>query len=67
VNTGLHDAKEIARRILDQYNRLDFDSTSLSIGISQYENGMSGEDIIKSADTAMYQAKAAGGNKVVAL
>jgi len=67
VNTGLQDAKEIARRILDQYNRLDFDSTSLSIGISQYENGMSGEDIIKSADTAMYQAKAAGGNKVVAL
>jgi diguanylate cyclase (GGDEF)-like protein/PAS domain S-box-containing protein len=65
VNTSLQDAEEIARRIIEQYNKMSFDDISLSIGVSQYKEGMSREDIIKSADEAMYRAKAAGGNNVI--
>jgi len=67
VNTVLQDAKEIAGRMLDQYNGMNFNDISLSIGVSQYEKGMNSEGIIKSADKAMYQAKALGGNRVVAV
>jgi len=44
---------------------MSVDDISLSIGVSQYKEGMSREDIIKSADEAMYRAKAVGGNNVI--
>ncbi|MEZ4694734.1 MAG: diguanylate cyclase, partial [Aliarcobacter sp.] len=62
-------AKKIAQNILDEFKEpikmqeYLFDVT-LSIGVSIFpENGLSDEDLIKHADTAMYSAKNLGKNQ----
>ncbi len=42
-------------------NNLDFNST-VSVGISLYDHASSDSELLKQADTAMYQSKAAGRN-----
>ncbi len=66
--TGTHQAAEIANRILEVMNEpfhIQGHSVVIapSIGIVIYpDHGTTYEELIKNADTAMYQAKHAGGN-----
>ncbi|MFT4255544.1 MAG: EAL domain-containing protein [Pseudoxanthomonas sp.] len=65
--SAAHEAEQVAQRIIDAFNvplafgeRLDL-TISPSIGISLYpEHAQVPTDLLKHADTAMYQAKAAG-------
>lgn len=66
--TGTHQVTETAKRILEILNK-PFDILghqvviSASIGIVLYpDNGTTPEDLLKKADTAMYQAKRSGRN-----
>jgi PleD family two-component response regulator len=38
---------------------------TLSLGIAGYEPGLSGSELVRSADTALYGAKRDGGNRVL--
>jgi diguanylate cyclase (GGDEF)-like protein len=57
-------ASIMSQRILDQYNDLDIEGTSLSIGIGYYQFGMNSTDIIKNARSAMRKARKRGGSQV---
>ncbi|MCG9479068.1 MAG: diguanylate cyclase [Actinomycetia bacterium] len=64
VNTEIGPAKEIAARIMDSYNGLKVQETSLSIGICQYRQGLDTYNIIEEVDKAMYEAKNSGGDLI---
>jgi diguanylate cyclase (GGDEF)-like protein len=57
-------ASIMSQRILGQYNDLDIEGTSLSIGIGYYQFGMNSTNIIKNARSAMRKARKRGGNQV---
>ncbi len=61
-------AVEIAERIrcaMEETIQLDEKSVTASFGVTEVEERMSIEELIRSADEALYQAKAAGRNQVV--
>jgi diguanylate cyclase (GGDEF)-like protein/PAS domain S-box-containing protein len=70
---GIHsseDAKKVAEKILRIFDSEPFTQEereifiSCSIGISMYpENGSNSDELIKAADTAMYQSKHSGGHQ----
>ncbi len=55
--TALRAAARIAARIIEDFKDIDRKGTCLSIGVSQFCQGMCGDDIINEADSAMYKAK----------
>lgn len=73
--TGLDGARITAERIRTEFNnrwtieivchRKDLRPVTLSIGIAMFSHDEEPEIFIKRADLAMYEAKQAGGNKVV--
>jgi len=75
-STDLKGAREFAERVRLAVSELkikhegakDAPYVSLSLGVSTYNGQFSkGEEITKQADTALYQAKESGRNKVVAI
>ena len=50
-------AREVAERIIEGFKESDRKCTSLSIGISQYREGLGLEELIREADSCMYEAK----------
>lgn len=73
-NTEAHLATDIANRLREkiqntriEYNNSIMTEITISIGIASYpENGTTSEDIRKKADDALYEAKRAGRNRVIA-
>ena len=63
-------AARVGQRILQSYNQYNFSPTTLSVGFAQFSRNPANKwsqdikDFVSKADKAMYQAKAAGGNKV---
>ncbi len=66
-STTSKEAEIISQRIKFEYSSIDNSGTSLSIGICQFARGMSSDEIIKLADSAMYKSKATGGNLVTVI
>lgn len=69
--TNVEDAKEVVKRILDEFSKLDFthngNSFNLSFSAGVYMAAHPGEgsqDILKKADQALYEAKNKGRNTV---
>ncbi len=54
--TGLR----VCERIREDYAKLERHGTSLSIGVAELKEGMSGQDLVRAADDALYAAKAQG-------
>ncbi len=54
----------LAERIRRRFAQMGFDGCALSMGVAQYEKWESMKRLIRRADTAMYAAKNAGGNRV---
>jgi diguanylate cyclase (GGDEF)-like protein/PAS domain S-box-containing protein len=69
-NTDRTEAKRVANRILDQVGRIDFVENrsvrvSASVGIAVFpEDGTSFDALFRASDSAMYQAKQTGKNRV---
>lgn len=63
-SSDIEHAKSVCKRIINEYNKIDKKETSLSIGISQYKEGMSQDDLVKEADLLMYEAKTEEGSTV---
>ena len=72
IQTGLRaplDADALARRILDELTHpFEINATPISIGVSigialAPDNGTAREDLMRLADTALYQAKSEGRNR----
>ncbi len=57
THAGRKTAVSIANRIIGDFKKIDSKGTFLSIGISQFYDGMSASDVINEADSAMYRAK----------
>jgi diguanylate cyclase (GGDEF)-like protein len=58
-------AREAAERIIEGFKASDRKCTSLSIGISQYREGLGLEGLIKEADSCMYEAKIDSSDSVI--
>ena len=68
-NTELKGAVASAEKIRSSIEQNNFhikNKTTCSIGIAQYSPGFSLEEVVHLADTAMYEAKQTGKNRVVA-
>jgi len=66
--TGLENAQRLAeslRSTIAEQRRPDLPPVSVSIGVAQHHLEESTESLLRRADTALYQAKAAGRNRVV--
>ena len=57
-------AVKIAERLRIEYQENVTYGTSLSIGIAEYRHGMTSKEFVRSADDAMYRAKALGKNNL---
>jgi diguanylate cyclase (GGDEF)-like protein/PAS domain S-box-containing protein len=64
LETDADNAGVVAKRIIDRFNEYKFGQTSLSIGIASAGKEDDEEALVQRADTAMYQAKRAGGDRV---
>ena len=66
--TDLEQSKHLAEKYRAIVADTDFDigrPVTISLGVSQFDSDMSIDDLIKSADKALYLAKTSGRNKVV--
>ena len=67
-DTDLHDAGFLCERLCRVVNELDINSGTkklgVSIGLVQWQQGMSKKEWLERADDALYQAKNSGRNKV---
>jgi diguanylate cyclase (GGDEF)-like protein len=64
VETDNTQAMTVAERIRTAFEERAFAGCSLSLGLAQLRPDETAEDLIQRADTAMYQAKRDGGNRV---
>jgi len=60
----LEAAVRVGERIRKEFDNTKTFGTSMSIGLAQYQEGKSGDALVKTADAALYEAKAAGKNAV---
>ncbi|MBI1317533.1 MAG: diguanylate cyclase [Candidatus Hydrogenedens sp.] len=58
------EALQIAERIRVQFKERRFDQLTLSIGLMQYQKGISARSFLRYADAMMYKSKHAGGDRV---
>ncbi|MBQ4856253.1 GGDEF domain-containing protein [Rhodanobacter sp. B2A1Ga4] len=67
-DTDLHGASEVAARLLDAFRGFAWPqrTVTVSIGVAQAAAGETTEDLIRRADTALYDAKHAGRDQAVA-
>lgn len=70
-DTGLDTAAGVAERLRRQIEEAEFDldngeriSITVSIGVATLEPGQSADDMLKTADMALYRAKQAGRNRI---
>jgi diguanylate cyclase (GGDEF)-like protein len=65
--TGLYKASLLAERIRVVVEKMRFHgdlAVTISIGISQYQDGLTPSDLVKQVDTGLYLAKGKGRNRV---
>ena len=55
------------RKKVEEYVFEGVGKITASFGVAEYKPGMSVEDLLKSADSALYKAKKLGRNRVVAI
>jgi diguanylate cyclase (GGDEF)-like protein/PAS domain S-box-containing protein len=58
------EALRIAERIRTQFKEKRFDQLTLSIGMMQYQKGISARSFLRYADAMMYKSKNSGGDRV---
>lgn len=65
-STGRTGAKEVGKRIVDNVADIDAfeQQVTVSIGVAEYREGDSKQDLLKRADDALYAAKERGKNQV---
>ena len=61
---GTDIAMKVADRIRAEFEHIEGYGTSMSIGVSPFEEGINGEEWLRRADAALYEAKNAGKNQV---
>jgi len=64
IGASLEQALAIAERIRLTIEQAGFKDITVSIGLTEFQDGFDLERFVKSADDAMYVAKNSGGNKV---
>jgi diguanylate cyclase (GGDEF)-like protein len=64
IGASVDQAMTIAERIRSSIEQAKYQSITVSIGLSEYQDHCDLEEFMKSADDAMYAAKHAGGNRV---
>jgi diguanylate cyclase (GGDEF)-like protein len=67
---GIEEAKRVAERLRKKVEEYVFEGVgkiTASFGVAEYKPGMSVEDLLKSADSALYKAKKLGRNRVVTI
>jgi diguanylate cyclase (GGDEF)-like protein len=64
IGASVDQALTIAERIRSSIEQAKYQSITVSIGLSEYQDHCDLEEFMKSADDAMYAAKHAGGNRV---
>lgn len=65
--TGMYKALTLAERVRAFVERMRVDESlavTISVGVSQYEQGMEARDIVESVDRGLYLAKGKGRNRV---
>ncbi|MDP2893192.1 MAG: cache domain-containing protein [Sulfurimonas sp.] len=66
--TSIYLAEEIAQRVrkaVEEYPFSVIEHVTISLGVATYINGEEGSDMLKRVDTALYEAKTQGRNRVV--
>lgn len=65
--TGVYKANLLAERIRGFIEKMRFPggvNVTISVGVSQYQDGLSASDLVKQVDTGLYLAKGKGRNRV---
>ena len=57
-------ARSVARRTCAAVRESTAGAITVSVGVATFAEGMDGEALVRAADAAMYEAKAAGGDRV---
>ena len=69
----LRDMEQKGRDLIDQFRKYEFlggrareaSNLSLSVGVTVLRDGISADELLDEADTALYQAKRAGRDRLV--
>ncbi len=64
IGASMDQAMTIAERIRSSIEQSEFQSITVSVGLSEYRDHFDLEGFVKSADDALYTAKHSGGNQV---
>lgn len=67
-NIGLEQAEVVAEKLRAEIQKHEFDAVgtkTISLGVAEFTEGDTPDDLVKKADTALYKAKEEGRNRVV--
>jgi diguanylate cyclase (GGDEF)-like protein len=65
IETTLHEAVMVAERIRRSFEMMGIGSTTLSLGVAEYNFNYDIETFLNKSDMALYKAKRSGGNQIL--
>lgn len=67
--TGIEEASTVAQRIIEmaRHGATELPETSVSVGVATFDGTLGAIDVKRQADVALYDAKRAGGDRLVAI